>query len=197
MRRLFIAVLGAMLLLIGSGGTATSTAAPSISGGASGQQAPTAPPTGGVFEPQSEGNRIVQGSGTPSDDLGDEGTLCNGCNYSHGNYAGLWQAFLWAEHLLGSSGVDCDFGPNTADATAAFQRRYGLGDDGIVGPQTRGVADNFLLTSSGTAYNLYYVGTQGTVVYLFRDTTSPYNYWIWWGGQWRVVFYNTQSIPGC
>jgi len=36
----------------------------------------------------------------------------------------------------GIDGADADFGPNTESAVKAFQRHYGLEQDGIVGPQT-------------------------------------------------------------
>lgn len=142
-------------------------------------------------------NRIVQGTGATNDDLGDEGTLCNGCSFWEGNYAGFWQAILWSEGLLSPSQVDCEFGPNTGAATRSLQSRYGLGVDGVAGPQTRSRIDDFLIASSDPAYNVYYLGTGGRLVYLFRDTTSPYNYWIYWNGQWRVIYYNQKTIVGC
>jgi hypothetical protein len=142
-------------------------------------------------------NRIVQGAGVPSDDLGDEGNLCNGCSFGNGNYAGFWQAILWSEGLLAANQVDCEFGSITASATRNLQSRYGLGVDGEVGPQTRTRIDDFLIASSDPAYNVYYIGTNGRRVYLFRDTASPYNYWIYWNGQWRIIYYNQKTIAGC
>lgn len=142
-------------------------------------------------------NRIVQGAGVPSDDLGDEGNLCNGCSFWEGNYAGFWQAILWSEGLLAANQVDCEFGSITASATRNLQSRYGLGVDGEVGPQTRTRIDDFLITSSDPDYNVYYIGTNGRRVYLFRDIASPYNYWIYWNGQWRIIYYNQKTMAGC
>jgi Putative peptidoglycan binding domain len=193
-RRSFVACTMAVALLAGAGNAVTGVTALA---GVGPQQVPPAAPSSAGLSPLSAGNRIVQGSGSPADDLGDEATLCDGCSFWNGNYAGFWQAILWADGFLASGEVDCEFGPNTATATRNWQSWLGLGVDGVVGPETRGTADNYLFTSTNANYNLYYQGTGGRVVYLHRDTTSPYNYWIWWGGQWRVVYYNTTSILGC
>lgn len=193
MKRIIGVLAGIVLLLIAAGGTATGTAAPPPKGEPSFTGAPTAPPPGTVT-PRSTANRIVQGLGDPHDDLGDEATLCNGCSFWNGNYAGFWQAILWADGFLSTSQVDCEFGPNTAAATADWQAFFGLGDDGVVGPITRGFADNYLFETTG-AYNLYYLGTDGRVVYLFREAAA--HYWIYWNGNWSFLRYTDKNISGC
>jgi hypothetical protein len=50
-----------------------------------------------------------------------------------------WQMFL-KEHGYFKAGVAPSFGPKTYAATVGFQKDYGLGADGIVGPATRAVA---------------------------------------------------------
>ncbi|GAA3209335.1 peptidoglycan-binding protein [Dactylosporangium siamense] len=57
-----------------------------------------------------------------------------------GNLVRLWQSMLWVENLY--SDIDGDFGPNTASATAKWQRLYNSREDpnididGWVGSQT-------------------------------------------------------------
>jgi peptidoglycan hydrolase-like protein with peptidoglycan-binding domain len=48
-----------------------------------------------------------------------------------------WQNLLIGAKLLPEGSADGVFGPNTSEATKAFQRVLGVGDDGIVGPATR------------------------------------------------------------
>ena len=53
---------------------------------------------------------------------------------SSGGWVGLWQSI--ARDCGIAVAVDTDFGPATTRATKALQRRWGLKDDGIVGPKT-------------------------------------------------------------
>lgn len=46
-------------------------------------------------------------------------------------------------------GVDGRFGPNTYSAVRAFQKRYGLGVDGVVGPKTWAALAQALVTKAG------------------------------------------------
>src|SRR3712207_9521280 len=52
----------------------------------------------------------------------------------------LWQEFL-SRQGFGIGTADGSFGDRTLQATAEFQRRNGLGSDGVVGPGTVGKAD--------------------------------------------------------
>ncbi|REE95248.1 peptidoglycan-binding domain-containing protein [Thermomonospora umbrina] len=114
-------------------------------------------PGPGGASAQGTGNKIVDGSGGQNDDLTDEATLCNGCSYWNGNWAGMWQHLMYAEGKLYYSEIDCQFGSRTASATVSWQRAEGLAADGIVGPDSRGRADNYL-TMSLDGYTVTYVG---------------------------------------
>ncbi|GIH03814.1 hypothetical protein Rhe02_18810 [Rhizocola hellebori] len=194
LKRVATVVAGTMLLLIAAGGTATATTTtPPTKGEQSLTGAPTAPPPR-TFGPQSTANRIVQGLGDPHDDLNDESTLCNGCSFANGNYAGFWQAILWADGYLSASQVDCEFGPITARATANWQRDRQLDDDGVVGKDTRSVAQNFLYESGDPNYNLFYDGFPNRL-YLYREAAA--HYWIYWNNNWRMLRYTDKNIVGC
>lgn len=139
---------------------------------------PPAPPDvdrlpAGSATAQGTGNRIVDGARTTQDDFGDEANLCAGCSYWHGNWAGMWQTILWADGKLARSGIDCQFGSTTAAATRAWQRSKNLADDGIVGPDSRGKADNYL-----HGYEPDFVDYLGDVQtpHFHRSTTTGYYY---------------------
>jgi hypothetical protein len=201
MRRI-TAIAASLVLLLALGGTADATTAPPGKSDPAVSPAPTSSPpqeSPQQFGTQSEANQIVQGEERLGDDLTDEGTLRNHGIYWQGNYAGFWQAILWADGLLGASQVDCEFGANTAAATRIWQSWFpGLATDGVVGPQTRGKAGEFLAAAvSGANHNVEYVGTEGRRLYLFRNDRS--DYWIWWNGLWRPLDYDWYPLPinGC
>jgi hypothetical protein len=91
----------------------------------------------------SAAQQVISGSGSFKDDFGDEATLSRYGQYRHSNAVALWQRILQTEHLY-SGAIDCDFGPATEAATKAYQSKYKLGVDGVVGPQTWSWADNYL-----------------------------------------------------
>lgn len=104
---------------------------------------------------------FVDGAGALTDDFGEHeneiGFLCVGCSYSwNTDLVIMWQMILVAEGLISAFDVDGKFGTQTHNATRAWQRRYGLADDGIVGRQTWGKADDKLSWSAGRVY--YRVG---------------------------------------
>jgi peptidoglycan hydrolase-like protein with peptidoglycan-binding domain len=119
----------------------------------------------------STGNLNVDGAGVSTDDLNNEATLCNGCSYSLGNYAGMWQTILWADGKLSSANIDCQFGSQTASATRSWQSHEGLGSDGIVGPNTRSKASSYLI---GGTY-ISYVGLDHYPTF-YRHTSNNYYY---------------------
>ncbi|MFI6347367.1 peptidoglycan-binding protein [Streptomyces sp. NPDC050560] len=112
----------------------------------------------------------VYGTGVVTDDWGDEGPLSTTQN-SHNNVVALWQTVLWADGLLPDSGRDCEFGPQTADATKAWQRAHGLTADGVVGPATFGKADDSLSLAGD---EIRYTGSQAVVTGMYRDSTGRY-----------------------
>ncbi|HEX2312584.1 MAG TPA: peptidoglycan-binding domain-containing protein [Thermomonospora sp.] len=114
-------------------------------------------PGSGDVSARGTGNRIVDGVDVATNDLSDEATLCNGCAYWSGNWAGMWQHLMYADGKLDYGAIDCQFGAQTASATASWQRSEGLAADGIAGPDTRGRADNYLNLFYET--NVYYMGS--------------------------------------
>lgn len=122
----------------------------------------------------------VDGAGTVKDDLGNEGTLCNGCAYSNSNYTGMWQHILWADGKLGVGGIDCQFGPTTRDATKSWQGSHSLSKDGIVGTNTRSAAGKQLFEVGGSEVRYVSAATGRTVGfvrvserYYFDTSTLP------------------------
>ncbi|MCI0686187.1 MAG: peptidoglycan-binding protein [Sporichthyaceae bacterium] len=103
-------------------------------------------------------------------------------SHANSNAAGLWQAILWADGAIELNGtpfdlsdIDCQFGPNTEQATKSWQATRGIGVDGRVGPQTFGMADNQLRwgpdAGNGQRY-VYYLGREGIVLRFLRDSAS-------------------------
>jgi peptidoglycan hydrolase-like protein with peptidoglycan-binding domain len=105
------------------------------------------------------GTTFVDGAGEIRDDFGDHygeiGLICYGCaNSWNTDIVVMWQAILWAEELLGSSDIDGMFGPKTRDATKAWQSRFGLTADGLVGNATWRAADDRLSWSNYNINNI-------------------------------------------
>jgi hypothetical protein len=117
----------------------------------------------GVF-----GTTFVDGAGALTDDFGDHygelgSYLCNGCSRSWGtDLVMTWQAMLFSEGFLAASEIDGYFGPRTASATASWQRRFGIDDDGVVGPVTWDRADGRLVWTSSTSSFVRYIPLSGT-----------------------------------
>ena len=128
------------------------------------------------------GTTFVDGGGVISDDFNDHykelgGSLCNGCAYSKNtDLVVMWQSFLYAERLLGKSGVDGYFGANTATATKAWQGRFGLTKDGKVGPNTWRAAGDRLRWVDGFRTVRYDAkGTDGWVHFHRGATGQSYD----------------------
>lgn len=124
------------------------------------------------------GTSFVDGAGALTDDFGDHygelgNSLCYGCGDSwNTDLVIMWQTILFSEGLIGGWDIDGQFGAQTRDATRAWQRRYGLDDDGLVGNATWSKADQFLYwTNNGWVAK--YVGVNGGYVN-FRRGNSAY-----------------------
>jgi peptidoglycan hydrolase-like protein with peptidoglycan-binding domain len=145
----------------------------------------------------SAAQKVISGSGIVTDDFGDEATLSRTGQYRHSNAVALWQEILQSEGLY-SGAIDCDFGPGTEAATKAYQSRYKLGVDGVVGPQTWSWADNKLVNEG--AYEspqwetVYYSSNYGGSP-IFRRLTSNgyYQLYLPSGGYWVTAFDNYAS----
>lgn len=106
----------------------------------------------------------IAGSGTVTDDWGDEGVLARD-TFPNSTATGLWQFVLYADGYLTANDIDCRFGPTTEAATRRWQSARGLGNDGRVGALTFGRADNQLRNTSdpelirydGTARDEYFL----------------------------------------
>lgn len=163
---------------------ATAVAATAAAIGASPLIGPaSASSNGGAY-----GTTFVDGAGKLTNDFGDHyseigGNLCNGCGRNNTDIVILWQSILYAEGLLSKSGIDGYFGRNTASATKAWQRRFGLNDDGYVGTRTWGAADNRLRWS--TSHNSYVrynaKGTNGRVLLIRGNLNDAHS-----GGAYRL-----------
>jgi peptidoglycan hydrolase-like protein with peptidoglycan-binding domain len=103
-----------------------------------------------------------------SDDWADEGEVATN-SHAYSGATGLWQAVLWADGAIERDGtrfdegdIDCEFGPNTYQATRDWQaKKGGLSVDGRAGKNTWTAAGSQLrLHSPATdgAYNIEYVG---------------------------------------
>ncbi|MEU3961166.1 peptidoglycan-binding domain-containing protein [Streptomyces buecherae] len=114
----------------------------------------------------------IYGSGTVTDDWGDEGPLST-TQYSFSNAVALWQAVLYADGYLTdwAADGDCRFGAKTRTATIAWQRDRGLSADGIVGPATFGKADD-RLTLSGN--RVTYHGKVSNLSDMYRAASGRY-----------------------
>lgn len=135
----------------------------------------------------SKSQGFVAGTGVVDDDWGDEGVVDQDTS-SFNNAVAVWQLALYADGYLLRAGVDCDFGPATAAATANWQDDMnGLTIDGSAGPQTLGRADNSL-TISGTTVT--YHGLVRDVQY---TRTSGGQYQINLGNGLRTASYTSAS----
>ncbi|MFI6424971.1 peptidoglycan-binding protein [Promicromonospora sp. NPDC050880] len=150
-----------------------------LTGGVTAAAAPADTPDVTIMSPSSG---WVDGNGGTANQWANEGVL--GQNYHRNSGAtGLWQAFLYTQgYLVSLSDIDCQFGPNTATATANFQAANGLSDDGVVGAATFGRADDYLTfesTEGGGTSKYYHAGSGARKLY-FPASVS--------GSTWRFGF---------
>ncbi|HEY9328829.1 MAG TPA: peptidoglycan-binding domain-containing protein [Streptomyces sp.] len=126
----------------------------------------------------------IQGSGSVTDDWGDEGPLSM-TSHPKAYANGLWQWVLYAEGVSESndtaydkSDIDCVFGSNTAYATKRLQARWGLTADGSAGPNTLGRADNKLtlsgsyVTYHGAAHDVRFIRNVDSHMYVFPSGST-------------------------
>lgn len=73
----------------------------------------------------------------------------------------LQQNLIKLGFSCGTTGADGQFGANTESAVKAFQKKYGLTQDGIVGNKTQAKIDELIkaLNTSNQAFKSLYVGT--------------------------------------
>ena len=96
------------------------------------------------------GLAYVYGGGVFADDWDNEGIVDTSHN-KQSNATCLWQKILWADGELAASGIDGDFGSNTAAATARWQTKFQVPSDGSAGQKTWTAAGNWLRNSSWLA----------------------------------------------
>jgi hypothetical protein len=169
--------------------------------------AATAAHPGAAAAPQSTSDGYVAGAGTPTDDLGDEATLCDGCSSWNSNYTALWQMVLGVDRTI-LPDIDCQFGPQTAQYTAAWQDDEGMSpaqQTGRLDAPTRDRVDNKVeietTVSDGSDYAMYLGYWQ--VINIHRrgpNLSSPYR-WdvqsIMNSNDWHGAAYNYANFAFC
>jgi peptidoglycan hydrolase-like protein with peptidoglycan-binding domain len=139
------------------------------------------------------GLAYVYGGGVFADDWDNEGIVDTNDNATS-NATCLWQKILWADGELAASGIDGDFGSNTKTATANWQTKFGLSNDGSAGKDTWTMAGNWLRNSDyGTGGNTvaYYIGTSH-VISVSRDSDGYYHFTDG-DGSGRIAGYNYRT----
>jgi hypothetical protein len=141
----------------------------------------------------------INGTGSVTDDWGDNHTISNTGTINTGNVVGIWQSVLWADGDLASSScsyVDGLFGGITENATISWQQEAFPNQpsqwDGIVGTNTWGKADNQLVQLSGAGVR--YTGDIHNLSLTRSLSTFLYS-WTWNGGN-RGTGHPTPAL-GC
>ncbi|CAM5506352.1 peptidoglycan-binding domain-containing protein [Streptomyces canus] len=139
------------------------------------------------------GLAYVYGGGVFADDWDNEGIVDTSHN-KQSNATCLWQKILWADGELAASGIDGDFGSNTAAATARWQTKFQVPSDGSAGQQTWTAAGNWLRNSSwlpdGSTV-AHYIGTSHSLD-LTRDSDGYYHFTDG-DGNGRIAGYNYRT----
>jgi peptidoglycan hydrolase-like protein with peptidoglycan-binding domain len=107
------------------------------------------------------------------------GELLGASNINTGDVVGFWQGFLASYGLVACSAVDGRFGSATVAGTKAIQGFFGLGKDGVVGPNTWAAAGAWLVWSPGsTTYDLWEPSNtnHGEIIY---SHVLPSSSWKW------------------
>ncbi|MFI2711605.1 peptidoglycan-binding protein [Micromonospora sp. NPDC018662] len=134
----------------------------------------------------------IAGSGTWTDDWGDEGPV-SASTRSHSNVVAMWQMILWADGYLARSDVDCRFGPATTAATKQWQSDRGLVSDGVVGSKTLTRAATRLGVWEGEGW-FYYDGVGSRLFHLGRRADGRWDMTLGPGLEWRLLSYTSANI---
>jgi hypothetical protein len=137
----------------------------------------------------------VMGSGTWTDDWGDEGPI-SASTRPYNNVVAMWQKILVADGYLTASGVDCRFGPATTAATKRWQTDRGLVSDGIVGPKTFAKAATRLTTYEGDDW-FYYDGLGSNFVYFGRLADGRWDMSLGPDLEWKPLAYTYANFSVC
>ncbi|MBQ0905658.1 peptidoglycan-binding protein [Micromonospora sp. U21] len=137
----------------------------------------------------------VAGSGTWTDDWGDEGPI-SASTRSYSNVVAMWQTILKAEGYLAASGVDCRFGPATTAATKRWQRDRGLVSDGVVGPKTFAKAATRLRLYEGERW-FYYDGLGTNFAYFGRRADGRWDIPAGPDLEWGMLSYTSANLSVC
>lgn len=135
----------------------------------------------------------VKGSGTWTDDWGDEGPI-SASTRSYNNVVAMWQKILVADGYLAASGVDCRFGSATTAATKRWQTDRGLVGDGVVGPRTFTRAATRLTTYEGW---FYYDGLGSNFIYFGRLADGKWDMSIGINLEWQPLSYTAATFDRC
>ncbi|MEU7751866.1 peptidoglycan-binding domain-containing protein [Micromonospora sp. NPDC049101] len=135
----------------------------------------------------------VTGSGTWTDDWGDEGPI-SASTRSYSNVVAMWQKILVADGYLAASDVDCRFGPTTTAATRRWQTDRGLVSDGVVGRRTFATAATRLTTYEGW---FYYDGLGSNFIYFGRLADGKWDMSLGPDLEWQPLSYTYASFSIC
>ncbi len=136
----------------------------------------------------------VSGSGDWSNDWWDEGPISES-SHAHSNAAAMWQAILWADgQLTSSSGIDCQFGFNTYYGTRAWQGKFGVPVDGVVGPTTLKKAST-ALTQDFTSQFTYHGYAYGRYVTFTRNSDGQWGMYV--GNDHHLLSYDYANFDAC
>ncbi|MGW5353796.1 peptidoglycan-binding domain-containing protein [Streptomyces sp. NPDC004031] len=131
------------------------------------------------------GHLYIEGSGTPGDDLNDEGAV-NTTTNTVSTVTCFWQNILYVDNYLPITGIDGSFGPQTKAATIKWQNDHGLTGDGSAGKATFAAAQakfNKNFHWETTTNGMYWIGIrqadQGSAD---LEISRPFD-----GGTWSFV----------
>jgi hypothetical protein len=142
----------------------------------------------------------MKGSGSYTNDWSTDGANRTIQSGNQGNDVGVWQGILYADSPTDGGNspdysgcwVDGRFGQQTTLYTMNWQsgmrwRDYYLEVDGVVGPKTWGLADDYLVAKNGI---VLYKGAVHSLT-LKRKSTAPYDYtWAWAGSTYKYTGYS-------
>ncbi|MFI0901119.1 peptidoglycan-binding protein [Streptomyces sp. NPDC020983] len=161
---------------------------------ATGIAAATATPA--VASGSYNGNAYISGSGSPDDDLNDEGAL-NLTTNTVSNATCFWQNILYVDGQLKATDIDGSFGPDTQGATRTWQFLHGLTQDGSAGKATftkAGTNVNLLSLVGSDVYNGSYTGVNRNLP-ISRAANGVWSFYNLRDEKWYTTSYNTRTCP--